>query len=346
MAQSIEHMTEHSSIDLSMHDYVTARQRAPRPDDFSDGDSARHVVDEGPLGMNCDVKQLYKDDIGRHSWWTDRLPLRADISTSEYAVVVRNVFNDFDEPGDSRIRMHSVVIQSPLLRKILQDLLEGYPGVALKSERLTFTVPFQPLVHRWGAVKSASKSESNPETVSHLQLLISTLETAVDASLRSVKEFHEHHEITFQHLWTIFIPKDLVYTIVDNSECALRLKKTEYISVQGQKFLMLHCQYVDWDGNRFGSSSKELFISEYSGSAGLADLPTYPMKYHGDEGLKERLQQRGRKFETFKGFHYVAYEGVALNTLGEKPQPCHVRLRQYSVVHMLTKKLRYKAVLS
>ena len=288
------------------------------------GDHTSLLIDEGPLGMICQVKNLYKEDTSRSSWWTDQLPARNDINTSQYALVVRNVSNDVDEPSDSRIQIHSVVIQSPLLRTLLQDLLEGYPGVALKSERLVFTVPFKPLVHLWSTVQSALQSESDDDNLSHLHLLVSTLEPAIGASLRSIEEFHEHHEITFQHLWTIFAPKDLVYTTVDKSDCAFRLKKTEYVSIQGRNFLLLDCVCIEWDGESFGTCSKTLFIPEYAGSSTMSELSAYPLRYHEDEDLQIRLRDRGRKFEEFKGYHYVAYDGIALDTLGETPLPYHV----------------------
>ncbi len=102
------------------------------------------------------------------------------------------------------------------------------------------------------------------------------------------------------------------------------MKRTEYVTVEGRNYLLLDCHYIDWDGEKFGKASKFLVIPEYSGSAALVDLAAYPLKYHPNRGVEEKLKERGNKFQILQGYHYVAYNGVGLCTLEREPKSYHV----------------------
>lgn len=45
--------------------------------------------------------------------------------------------------------LHSVVVQSELVKESLGRVLEGYPGITTELERLEFGAPFECFVHRW-----------------------------------------------------------------------------------------------------------------------------------------------------------------------------------------------------
>lgn len=278
----------------------------------------------GPAGMLTDVKFLYKDDIKRHSWWTDSVPKSNNSNTSKYAIVARNVFNDADEPGDSRTKLHSIVVQSPLLRQVLKDLLDGYPGIGLKGEKLTFVVPFQPIVHRWTAIERAVEFETNEETKTHLNLFVVIIKPAIKESLEAIENFAESREIAFSQLWTICQPKEIIWSMVDMVDRAFLLKKAEYVNVQGRTMLLMNCSYIDWDGIKFGKATTSLLIPAYQGTEKITGLMAFPIRYHAEENIQERLKERGEKLEKYRGYHYMAYNGVAISTLSTPPQPKHV----------------------
>jgi hypothetical protein len=82
-------------------------------------------------GMECDIKNLYQkeDAMGRVNW-TEKYPEDLDEAaeneiTARYAVLVRNK-KSFD--SRKKLEVDSIVVQSPLLKKILSKVLEDYPG--------------------------------------------------------------------------------------------------------------------------------------------------------------------------------------------------------------------------
>jgi hypothetical protein len=75
----------------------------------------------------------------------------------------------------------------------------------------------------------------------------------------------------------------------------------------------LECEFVDYDGKIFGIRKESTSISRFSGTKKITQFEAYPLKFHEDSGnLRGRLLDRGRKFEAYRGTHFVAYEGVAL----------------------------------
>ena len=85
-----------------------------------------------PYGMVPEPKNLYqskKDDDGKRSW-VETLPDDLDApaendKTARYALLVRNV-KCYD--GVKKLSIHSIIIQSPLLRKALGSVVDNYPG--------------------------------------------------------------------------------------------------------------------------------------------------------------------------------------------------------------------------
>ena len=137
-------------------------------------------------GMKLGMKHLYsgkEDDNGRFQW-QDKLP--EDIGdpaeneeTAKWALLVRNV-KVYNDPRRV-LSVHSIVVQSPLLRKLLARVLKNYPGVATDLNRLEFTDKFEPLIHRWGELQKAigrlgMETEEERTTRAHAELLQNVLE--------------------------------------------------------------------------------------------------------------------------------------------------------------------------
>lgn len=94
------------------------------------GSSSNESTSE--LGMMCETKALYQleDNRGRTSW-TDQYPddlLEAAENevTARFAILVRNK-KSFD--SRKKLEIHSIVIQSPLLKTALTKVLRNYPGM-------------------------------------------------------------------------------------------------------------------------------------------------------------------------------------------------------------------------
>jgi hypothetical protein len=55
-------------------------------------------------------------------------------------------------------------------------------------------------------------------------------------------------------------------------------------------------------------------IEIFEGSKKYTDLGIYPLDIHPEKAaVVERLVARGRKFSSYTGVHYLAYDGLATN---------------------------------
>lgn len=268
-------------------------------------------------GMRCDIKNLYQGEEDRRGrfTWVDKYPedweeAAENAETARYALLVRNK-KSFDSRKKQEI--DSIVVQSPLLKAVLETVLHGYPGITTGLDRLTFDAPFQPFVHRWERLVEAKEATSDVETKEHVELLFNTLETELKDTIKVKNDLVSHGVCTFEHVWTIFEPGDYVFTIQDSAESALQLQSADYRDTRCGKAYSLSSDEVDWDGENFGRNRTTLNIYKFSGTLPISQLGVYPLKYHSDEAkLKERLIARGRVFEELHGYHYKNYTGVAI----------------------------------
>ncbi|CAG8971148.1 hypothetical protein HYALB_00010123 [Hymenoscyphus albidus] len=258
--------------------------------------------------MQCDIKNLYQleDARGRISW-TDQYP--ADVLeaaenevTARFAILVRNK-KSFD--SRKKLEIHSIVVQSPLLKNVLVKDLKNYPGVTVTLKRLEFGAPLNPFVHRWSELKSALAAETHEETKSHLQLLYSILEAELKDIIAARNDHIENQVITFSHLWTIFQP---------DRRCALKFTQGDY--TKHPKYgpcYSLAGQRVDWDGDRFGYAHTQHLIPSFGGTLPISELEVFPLEFHPNQRkIRAKLIKRGKVFEKYHGYHYQSYKAFAL----------------------------------
>lgn len=153
---------------------------ADKPEDDA-SDATKEVEEPCDPGMKSGIKNLYsgkEDDKGRFTW-QDTIP--KDIgkpaendASLKWALIVRNV-RVYNDP-QKVMAVDSIVVQSPLLKKLLSSVLKNYPGVTAELKRLEFSGQFQPLIHRWAELQKAideldETTEDGRTTKAHALLL-------------------------------------------------------------------------------------------------------------------------------------------------------------------------------
>ncbi|KAH0562182.1 hypothetical protein GP486_003116 [Trichoglossum hirsutum] len=276
-----------------------------------------------PEGMRCSIKNLYYVCNNGHGYWADKILIGAvrpkkipdPTETPENAQFALVVKQRPGSGGKKRFEIDSIIIQSPLLKSVLNTVLKDYPGVTPELSPLTFTPPFKPLFHRWDALVKAVREERNPVTKEHLDLFFSIVEPELKETIKVRDEFIVHGVVTYQHIWTIFEAGTIVFATEEGQDSAYKLNKaTETWNCIGKyRQLQLECEYVDWDGQKFGKNNKTLEIPSFSGTRPISELNVFPLEYHPEQKLvKERLLDRGKIFERLRGQHFKMYNGVAL----------------------------------
>ncbi|KAF2144007.1 uncharacterized protein K452DRAFT_223451 [Aplosporella prunicola CBS 121167] len=295
---------------------------------MSNGKSAPAEVeslDPSEVGMQCGFKNLYsgKEDRKGRFQWQDTIPEDVgepveNAETSKWALLVRNV-KVYNDPRKV-LQVHSIVIQSPLLKDLLRKVLKDYPGVTAGLKRLEFSDPFEPLIHRWAELKAAIeklKSQSQDDekvklTLEHAEVLYSLLKSEFNDMIDTFQDMKSKGVMTYDCLYTLFQPGAIIYSRQDGQETALKLAETKYgTDTNTGPCFWITGKYLDWDGTRFGTNKLRIKISAYSGTRYIAQLPAFPIEFHHDEeGLRKRLLERGANFEAFAGSHYKAYHGI------------------------------------
>ena len=271
-----------------------------------DLDSASSMV-----GMDCKIKNLY-GDVGS---WSEKYPrsfrnASENDQTARFALIVRN-----RRSSDSRrkVEIESIVVQSPLLKRALNHILDGYPGVTTDLDRLEFSAPFQPFVHRWQRFEEATVNEKDLGTKQHLALLWDVLGTELRSQLQKIKDYRRLGVCDYDTLWTLFEPNCLVLTCRNGSERIYHCVKSSRLD-QGYS---LEAQYVDWDGERFGIATQNIMIKPFTGTRPLASLPASPLDRNPEKSrIKERILSRAKNFWTLQGYHYKSYAGIAMEATG------------------------------
>ncbi|KAG8534018.1 uncharacterized protein KY384_000860 [Bacidia gigantensis] len=258
-------------------------------------------------GLECTVKNLYMDKRGQ---WTDKYPYFVknppeNQQTISHAVIVRN-----KRSTDSRkkFEIESIVVQSPLLKRALHGIFTGYPGITTDLERLEFKAPFPPFVHRWREFEQATVNETDLATKQHLALLWNILEVDLKDKLQKMKDYARHNIIDAELLWTLFEPDCLVLSSKDGSE---RLYRCLKVDTENNDCCTIEAQYVDWDGERFGTAMTSLALPSFRGTKPLTRLNAMPLSRHPNKtDIEQRILQRGKTFESLRGYHFKAYDGL------------------------------------
>lgn len=287
-------------------------------DDKNDEDF-REEEEKDKVGMIAEPKNLYQH-IDRYNkpFWSDKLPddlneAAENEETQKYAVLVR-----YKRSYDSRksLEIDSVVVQSPLVKNLLQDVLDGYPGVTTTLHRLSFAAPFRPFVHRWAhfvqAVADTNKYDE--ETRKHTKILLNVLQEELKDVIAALTDYVKNKVISFEHVWTIFVPETIIYSTRFGHPIALKLIESAYIDHPklGHCFMM-QCACVDYDGYKFGTTRLMQPITPFGGILSITTLDSYPLSFHPDEErVRALLLERGHRFENLAGMHYKSYNGNAI----------------------------------
>jgi hypothetical protein len=274
---------------------------------------------EGPQKCSCCINWVeeYPDDV--------KTSAEEERDTKLYAIIVRM---RKDHEGGKPLDLHSIVIQSSHLKNLLGEVFEGYQGITTSLKKLVFMSPFHGFYYRlalvsvwysilakcflfrWDRFNELVEQQKDTECLEHARLLQTTLNLELKDRLITAKDLLSQGVTTFEYLWTLFEPGDLIYAFVEDSDRIYLLGSMEYTSSFGQKKFSLNLQFIDWNGYMFGFSSTQVEINTFTGTKPITSLTHYPLKYHENlEGITSKLRERGRKFQDLRGCHYKYYNG-------------------------------------
>jgi hypothetical protein len=299
----------------------------PSGDALNDGSTEGDATGPNEDGLQPSSKRLY-ESIGANGYtdWVEEMPeeLKNPVPDTEssnkgFALLLRT------QVINRKQKLHSIVIQSPLLREALRGVLASYPGIHLASDPLVFEAPFKPFVHRWQQLVDACENHEQQNSRQHLCLLKSALEPELKEAFAMIKNFAEHGVIEYRYLWAVFAPGSIAISERGKVVHACKVLKTAYKKQDDEYYFFIHGYSVDWNGKIFGRALQVLAIPEFEGSADRLELSTLPLEYLPDkESTKEMLVERGRLFASVAGVFYKAYDGVGIDKFSIRSTAYHV----------------------
>ncbi|KAL3296081.1 TOB3 (member of AAA-ATPase family) [Colletotrichum asianum] len=266
---------------------------------------------EGPKKCQCCINWMTECLHG-----VDLAALEKDESDDDESspIIVRRRVT----PGKagSLVTIHSIDIRHAATRKVLIDIFKPYDGIVHDLKYLAFLAPFHQFFWRWEAFEKAIADEEDEQVKRILTILRSIVKRELAGAFAVSKELISHGMITYDYLWTLFAPGELVYL-----NC--RFDGDRFFVLQGYtnntdpSKVELWLNYVNCNGDDFGVAVHSECIPRFRGTRPINSLRLYPAKYHDEfHGLQKRLIERGRKFASLVGKHYKAYRPDRFDTPG------------------------------
>ena len=268
-------------------------------------------------GMKTSSKELYREN--KKSAWEEWSPDDIDIDpeesseTKQYALIVRREKQIREK---SSLVLHSITVQSPLIREVLGVVFYGYKGMTTKLKDLTFKAPFHEFFYRWGRFQDQLKEKDGVD-LEHMKLLEDIVSGEIQPHLDKSKELLDNGLVTFDYLWALFEPDTEIYTRLDGQDRLFKLVSSSYYKVGETVKFILTCRYIDCNGDAFGYVTTSLTLDEFEGIKAVSELSVMPIDLHSrTKELWGKLQKRGECFVRLNGFHYRSYSGLLIMSGG------------------------------
>ena len=198
--------------------------------------------------------------------------------------------------------------KSPLVRKLLDDVFDGYKGIATKLRNLTFHAPFHELFYRWDQFQKRIREENGSGVLEHGRLLQAVIEPEIKPHLGMREDLIHNGLVTFNYLWALFEPSAKVHMSLDGHDRLYKLVSSRYRKSGDEVLFNLECRYVDCSESSFGYVPALLGFGNFEGIKPISELSTVPVHLQPQiKEIQENLRKRGRIFEQLYGFHFKSY---------------------------------------
>ncbi|KXH50197.1 hypothetical protein CSIM01_07421 [Colletotrichum simmondsii] len=159
---------------------------------------------------------------------------------------------------------------------------------------------------RWDRFEKAVAEEKDESVKKILVILRGLVKRELAGAFAVNKELVSHGVITFNYLWILFAPGELIYSADDSHDrfYILRSCSSRDIAID------LSLSYIAWGfpAMQFGTVHEDIPIDNFLGTRSIDSLPAFPAKYLRDfSGMQAKLVERGRKYASLAGTHYKAY---------------------------------------
>ncbi|KAI8161613.1 ATP-dependent zinc metalloprotease FtsH [Colletotrichum sp. SAR 10_70] len=205
-------------------------QRPPRRRSRSSDDEEKTKLTD--IGQTPEVKEFYRKS--RRDLWEDWAPEYVGLAGSaaasaKFALIARREVNVEATDGNV-LALHSVIVNSPHIKRALGDVFSGYPGISTTLKKVEFKAPFQPFFHRWRALQKCVEDEDGVDELArqHVKLLYDVLAPEIKPQIERARDLRKNEVVSFDYLWTLFEPDTEAYARVDDQDRLFLVKSARY----------------------------------------------------------------------------------------------------------------------
>jgi hypothetical protein len=280
------------------------------------GDEAEDTKPEDQT-MKPQIKHLDKkfDDDGNKIYLERKSREDKDAKRDWWDLFALCEIRHFWEDGDFKCtQLH---VNSPLLKQLLEDVVGDFPNEPMDATaEVEIDLPAYCLFfHRKELEEEGTKRfKDDEEGQAHLRVLLEYIDDTLEDEFRSYRRAitSEAKAINYEHLWTIFKPGTTVYLKFLVQPRAFKLLSFFYCNGDDAG-LGLSVEFVDYNGEMFGTRTTEFRIPKYSGTLRCDQLNVKPLDMLAEKDkIREYLIERGHRFEKLVGQNFLQYSGVAV----------------------------------
>ncbi|KAL6356001.1 hypothetical protein LRP88_09586 [Fusarium phalaenopsidis] len=249
-------------------------------DDGGSDDGLGGIDSTVQVGMTAETRDLYRKDSDDpwQEWAPEDIGVNANsaAAAAKFALIIRRQKHR-DDNGEPALALFSITVQSPLIKKQLGSVFDGYKGINTNLRKLDFKAPFHEFFYRWEEFVQAmpAETEENEVSRSHYKLLFDTISKEMTPHIEQVTDLVKNNVISFQYVWALFEPGIEVYTRVDGHDRILVLDHGEYQNTDCGIIYNLSCRYVDTDGERFGYRNMDIVIQPFGNLRPILELDVF-----------------------------------------------------------------------
>ncbi|KAH9944905.1 P-loop containing nucleoside triphosphate hydrolase protein [Amylocystis lapponica] len=256
-------------------------------------------------------------------------------------VVVRKIPRGSSDGNPNADPTFVVVVKSPYLAMACKDVIQDVPGLSWTAEPLELDpqllLGFLPHFVQYQG-KLRGKRDRTPEETNILatvDVLLEYLNKDYRGTIATIANLTSHSEITFDLLYSIFVPRTVLITQCASTGAPRALQLVSVLRQHGVYNLV--CESVDvhetgptapppgnWQMQElatrdegevkvFGRVQNRVIVSSFKGTKKIHELDVYPIKYHPAEAdLRKALLERGKKWHGLSGVHHMHYAGTGV----------------------------------
>ncbi len=216
--------TDGEAEDSSLDGYDSVAPNSANSNGVSTDSVKRETVLKA--GMKCNAVDFY---MSREGFWTKTPPENVEEAPENNETALAAILKRNSKSIDTRkmFSLHAIIIQSPLIKRVLGSVFRNYEGITSELGRLQFEHPFEAFVHRWEKFQAARWSEGDLDTRNHLDLLHDILIEELQPILETRDDFLKHGVRCFSS------------SLVVPSELKVKLKPLLFSQIG--RFLLLFC---------------------------------------------------------------------------------------------------------